>query len=186
MNEPSNPRAFAQGTGHVFTIVGLVLMLGGCCIGSFSGLFQGEQLDEFANFAEWVRRSPRGQLLTGINIIVTGAVGLAMITFGIGLQQERRGSGTGAVITAGVLAMAWWGTTIASLIYVVTAGSASFGGTIPVVFRLIVQILLAVGATVLVLLAAAARRNLKLNPPPPDEPVTQAFLDELRSKRRHM
>jgi hypothetical protein len=165
-------RSLARGSGYVFQAVGLALLLGGCCLGPLVGYFQGEQDLDPHTFVDWLRYSPPGQLLTGINIIVSAMTGLALVVFGLGLHQERRGSGTGALIAAGALALNWWVTAIAAVLYA------------PSILRIAVSLLLAIGATLLFLLAGAARRELKLHPPPPDEPVTEEFLKQLE-RRRH-
>jgi len=165
-------RSLARGSGYVFQAVGLVLLLSGCCLGPLVGYFQGEQDVAPRTFVEWFRDSPPGQLLTGINIIVTGLAGLALMVFGLGLHQERRGSGTGALIATGALALNWWATAVAAILYA------------PSILRIGVSLLLAIAATLLFLLAGAARRELKLHPPPPDEPVTEEFLKQLE-RRRH-
>lgn len=162
----------ARGSGYVFQVVGLVLLLSGCCLGPLIGYFQGEQHLDPHTFVEWVRYSPPGQLLTGINIIVTALAGLALVVFGLGLHQERRSSGTGALAATVALALNWWATTIAAILYA------------PSILRIAVSLVFAVGATLLFLLAGAARRELKLHPPPPDEPVTEEFLKQL-DRRRH-
>lgn len=184
-NPPENPRAFAQGTGHVCTIIGTILMLGGCCIGSFSGIVQGEQAEAPHDLIAWVRQSPVQQLLSAMNIIVTGAGGLALLTFGIGLQQERKSSGAGATITAVALALVWWGSTVGTFYLAFTAPVASAWGVVGTVLRVVMQLAIALGSTFLVLLTASAWRNLRQNPPPPDEPVTEEFLQELAARRRH-
>ena len=136
------------------------------------GYFQGEQDLAPQNAAEWLRNSPAGQLLTAANIITSSLAGLGLMVFGLGLHQERRGSGTGALITTGMLALCWWATAIAAI------------AVAPSVLRIALSVLLAAGATLLFLLAGAARRELKLHPPPPDEPVTEEFLRQFQ-RRRH-
>jgi hypothetical protein len=100
--------------------------------------------------------------------------GLALAVFGLGLQQERRRSGIGAVITTGLLMVGWWATTVAVVLMS------------PSIVRIGVHILLAVGATFLFLMAITAERVLRLHPPPPDEPVTEEFLAQLARKKHRV
>ncbi|MEP0841280.1 MAG: hypothetical protein HRF43_01055 [Phycisphaerae bacterium] len=169
---PSSPRALARGAGYVFQVVGLVLLLGGCCVGPLVGYFQGEQDRPPDSVGQWLRSSPPGQLLTAVNIITSGLAGFGLLVFGLGLHQERRSSGTGAMMVTGLLAASWWTTAVAAILVA------------PSLLRIPVNVLLAAGATLLFLLAGAARRELKLHPPPPDEPVTEEFLKQLE-RRRH-
>lgn len=183
--ETSNPRAFSQGCGYLFTIAGLILLFGGCCIGSFSGLLQGQQAAVPQSFQAWLRQSPTGQLLTGMNIVVSGAAGLALLTFGVGLQHDRRGSGLGAMVTTGALAFCWWATTAGTAVLLVKDWSRGEGVSAGLVARVVIQLAVSIVVTGLFLLAGAARRTLRLYPPPPDEPVTKEFLAQL-ARHRHL
>jgi len=171
-NKHDDARAFTRGTGFIFQIVGFAMMLGGCCLGMLIGYLQGEQEHAPANIGEWVRQSPPGQLLTAINIIISGVAGLALMVFGVGLQQERRRSGIGAVICSGLLALGLWATTVAAAVWTHS------------VIRVLIGLVLAGAASFLLFLAIGAARELRLYPPPPDEPVTDAFLAQF-ARRRH-
>lgn len=153
-------------------IAGLVLMLGGCCLAPVVGYFEGEIDTVPRTVSEWLSHSPPGQVLTAINIVVNAVAGLGLLVFGLGLHQERRGSGVGAMIVSGLLAASWWATGIAACLVA------------PSILRILVNLLLAVAGTLLFLLAGAAHRELTLHPPPPDEPVTEEFLKQL-DRRRH-
>lgn len=168
---PRYPRAFAQGTGFVFQIVGFILMAGGCCLASLSGWIQGEQVRAPGSVVEWVRQSPPGQLIAAVNIVVTALAGLGLVVFGLGLHQERPGSGGGAVATTVVLTVSWWATTAAAIL------------AAPSPTRIALNAALALGATLLLVMALAARRELQVHPPPPDEPVTEEFLKQFERRR---
>lgn len=167
---PPNPRAFAQATGFVFQIVGMILLCGGCCFGPVVGWFQGEQPAAPADVAAWIRNSPTHQLLVAACIIANGVAGLALAVFGMGLQQERKSSGTGALIAACVLSAVYVGCAVVAIVT---------GMSLP---RIAVHVLLAGGTVVLVLMASAARHTMQVHPPPPDEPVTEAFLRQFDRK----
>ncbi len=164
------PRAFVQASGVVFQVAGLVLLLGGCCIGSFSGLIQGRQATAAADMMTWLRESPTGQVLATFGIVISGVAGLALMVFGLGLQHARRRSGLGALVTTAVLAVTWW--SLAVLQFVMSFSIAA----------MIVQLLLAVAATILFLLAGAAHRSLRMIPREPDEPVTAEFLSQFERR----
>jgi lysylphosphatidylglycerol synthetase-like protein (DUF2156 family) len=167
----ADPRAPVRGIGFLFQTVGLILLLGGCLIGGFSGLIQGEQDYLPLTAGEWFRQSPPGQLLAAINIVVTGVAGLALLVFGLGLHQERRTSGIGAVITTAILALTWWATTVAAILLAPSAP------------RIVLYVLFAGAATILLLLAIRAARLLRRYPPPPDPEVTREFLDQFSRRR---
>ncbi len=166
------PRGFVRGAGYILQIAGVMLLLGGCCLGSFSGLIQRPQDQSPASAVEWFRRSPPAQLVTAINIVISGVAGLALLVFGLGLQQERRRSGIGAMIATGLLAAGWWTTAIAAVFLHLS------------IMRILINVVFAVGATLLFFLAGGAERTLRLHPPPPDEPVTDEFLAQF-ARRRH-
>ncbi len=168
--QPTNPRAFAQATGFVFQIVGMILLCGGCCVGPIIGWFQGEQAAAPPDVAAWLRDSPPQQLLVTACIVANGVGGLALAVFGMGLQQEQPSSGTGALVSAGALATVYVGSAVAAIV---------LGLSLP---RIAVHVLLAAGTLVLMLMAGGARRTMQLHPPPPDEPVTEAFLRQFDRK----
>jgi hypothetical protein len=170
---PGDPRAFVRGVGLVFQIAGMSCLLGGCCIGSFSGLIQGPSV-EASGFRQWLTQSPPGQVIAAVNIVVTCLAGLALAVFGMGLQHERAGGAVGAAVTTGVLALSWAVTTTASFL------------AAPALLRILLQLLFLAASVVLFLLALAARRELQLNPPPAaaEEPVTPEFLEQFDLHRR--
>lgn len=92
-----HPRAFAQGTGVVFQTAGLVLMLAGCCIGSFFGLVQKADRAALQGdaprtvFSAW-RSFETHQKLAAISVFATCVGGLGALAAGIGLQWDRFGS----------------------------------------------------------------------------------------------
>lgn len=140
------------------------MVLSGCGLGAISGLVQGELSVVPRSAHEWLTQSPPGQVIFAINVVVTAVAGLALMVFGMGLQQEVVRSGNGAVLATVLLAAGWWATTIAAIVWA------------PTFFRIALNLIMAGAATFLVLLALAARRELRLNPPPPPEPVTPEFL----------
>src|SRR5690606_37269051 len=166
------PRGFVRASGIVFQAAGGILLLSGCCIGSLSGLLLRAQDILPLTAREWFLDSPPGQVLTALNVVFSAGAGLALLVFGLGLQHERRGSATGALITAATLALLWWLTLLAAIIWA------------PSVVRILVALLLVLLATALFLLAGAARRENRLHPPPPDEPVIPEFLEQFK-RRRH-
>lgn len=169
---PRDPRTFVRGSGLILQVVGLVLVLGGCLIGSLSGVLQTQQARPAMTAREWFVGSP-AQVLTALDILLSTAAGLALLTFGLGMQHERRRAAVGAMIAAGGLAVVWWASTLAALLLA------------PSALRVAVNALFALAATVLFLLAGAAHREARLHPPPPDEPVTPEFLAEIERQRRH-
>lgn len=149
-----------------------MFLAGGCCIGSLSGLIQGEIDATPRNMAEWLTQSPPGQVIAAINTVVTAIAGLALMVFGVGLSTERRGSATGAVITTLILVLSWGTTTVAAII------------AAPSPLRILANLCFAAVSLWLLLMALSARREMRLHPPPPDEPVTPEFLAEFDDRRR--
>jgi hypothetical protein len=149
-----------------------VFLAGGCCIGSLSGLIQGEIDATPRNVVEWLTRSPPSQVIAAINTVVTAVAGLALMVFGVGLTNERRGSAGGAVIAAAVLTLSWGSTTLAAIL------------AAPSVVRILANLFFTAVSTWLLLMALAARREMRLHPPAPDEPVTPEFLAQFDTKRR--
>ena len=170
--EPSrDPRAFVRGCGLILQVVGLALMLGGCVIGSLSGVLQPQQERPAMSAGEWFTHTPPGMVLTALDVVLTTAAGLALLTFGLGMQHERRRATMGALVATAGLALTWWASTIAALLLA------------PSILRITINLLFALASTVLFLLAGAAHRETRLHPPPPDEPVTPEFLAEIERQR---
>ncbi len=171
--EPS-PLAFVTATGFVFQIVGLILAFGGCCLWSLSGKFEAPQATPVDEMADYVA-STAVQLNTTsmVGLVVTFVAGIGLLATGMGLQGEHPSSGRTAMAVSGALAVAWWACAIA---FGVIGGA--YG-------RLLLAVLLAVGATLLFLLAGNSARLLRLHPPPADRSVvTDEFLEEQRQRRK--
>jgi hypothetical protein len=168
-----DPRTFVRGAGFIFQAVGLIFLLGGCCLGSFSGLVQGRIDVVPANFSQWFTQSPPGQVIAAINILTTVLAGLGLMVFGIGLQHERLSSATASVVTTALLAACWCGTSIAAILLA------------PSILRIALTLLFSGVSIWLLLMALAARRELRLHPPTQvDEPVTPEFLAQFETSRR--
>src|SRR5262249_32252694 len=150
-----DPRTFVRGTGFVLQVAGFILLFGGCCIGSLSGWIQPEQPQAAVTTGEWFKKSPPGFVLAAGETALTGAAGLALVAFGLGLQHERRGSGRGAVAATACLAGVWWTGLVLAVILS------------PAVGRILINLVFAIAFTVLFLLAGAANREFRLHPPPP-------------------
>ena len=166
---PSLPRAFAQGTGVVLQTVGMILFLSTCCVCSLTSLWdpgasRGETVENFRRGGPGLvtlRTLPQTPAQTGYMLLVmfTTVGGLALASFGLGLQAERRRSAWGALATTGVM--------LASLL---AGGVALWAGGAPWAVRAWHAGLLLVVAA-LAGFCAAALRQVMADPPPPDVDV---------------
>jgi hypothetical protein len=155
---PDSPRAFAQATGLVLQLVGIILTLGTCCWWSFAGLTQ-QQLrpaSQPASLGDIVSAANALQIWSMSAVCLSFAGGLALAALGLGLQAEKRRSGTIAAWTAGAGATFWFAYFGFALTH-----AAGVGRLIWIVLMLLVWGLCAV-------LSVISADELKRNPPPAD------------------
>lgn len=154
------PRAFTQGVGTVFQVVGVLLFLTmtfSCC---GSGLLSREWATQPHFASEGLRLSSGEPPVYSVGRAITICMfcgvffGIACAAIGLGLQAEHRGAPAGAVLVAGAallffLAHAWF-----AVVYIHAA---------------LITVMLAVAAVtfgVLFGLAVAAFREMRRTPPP--------------------
>ncbi len=167
-----NPRAFSQGTGYVLQIVGLILMLSGCCVCSLLGWYQDESDVPINSPADYFAQPNLPLALAALNLFASFAGGIGLLGAGIGLQGDRPNSGRIAMWITGLLALTWWATAVAHLLL-----TKSIPGTITAV-------VLAAGCTFLFLLAGNSARVLRENPPPEDlHAVPPDYVDPLTDRK---
>ncbi len=158
-------RAFAQGTGVVLQIVGVVMFLLSGCVCATSGLWDPvpsrgqvyEQLDQGQTFNSQVtdlidRPAAAGAMIT---VMFATVGGLALAGFGLGLQSDQPRAAWGAMITAGVLLGA-----------LVLAGAGLWIGHASWAARLW-HGGLTLCVTVVVIFVALALQQVRADPPPP-------------------
>jgi hypothetical protein len=160
------PRAFTQGVGTVFQVVGVLLFLtaGFTCCGS--GLLSREWATQPQFASEGLRLSSGALYSVGraITICVFCAVffGVACAAIGLGLQAEHRSAPVGAVVVTGV----------ASLFFLAHAWFAiAYIHVTLITLVLITTSLLFLG---LFALSFGASREMRRNPPPPGHEVLPA------------
>jgi hypothetical protein len=169
---PAPPvRAFAQGTGVLLQVAGMILFLHSCCICSAAvqwdkpptrGQTQ-RQLDELArddrqqDVLLTIRRSldEPGKAGRTLTVVLTTVGGLALAVFGLGLQSDKPRAAWGAVIAA----MAW-------LLALLGTGVLLWWGDSSWTMRLWHAALLLTSA-VLVGFTIVALRQVRRHPPPP-------------------
>lgn len=176
-DEPAaSPRAFAQATGLILQLVGIVLTLGTCCWWSFTGLTQKKLSPDSqpASLGDIVSAADALQIWSMAAVCVSFAGGLALAAIGLGLQAEKRRSGTIASWTAGAGAAFWF----AYFAYALTH-SAGIGRMVWIVLMLLAWGLCAV-------LSVISADELKRNPPPPDLGKAPADLKPDRLIDREM
>ncbi len=178
-----SPRAFASATGFVFQIVGMVYILGGCCLWSLAGRFIDRPeparswwaADGAANQLEGdepVREaSDAVQLASAAAVIGTFIGGLALLAFGIGIQAERLSSARWGTASAASLAAVWI-VVVGAWIYSARDWAGGLWG-----------IVMTVANVVLALLAAESSRVLRGHPPEPDAPLDAAFVAQFEQRR---
>jgi len=172
--DPPCPRAFATTTGLVFQIVGIVYVMVAGGYWLISGRIQAPATYPVVSLSDYISH-PQNILLaaTTANILVAVAGGMAMVAFGVGLQGERRRSGTGAMIVAAVVATVGLMTIV---VYIVWG---------PAWCRAAVTAVHVIVACVLFLLAGESALVLKQHPPPKDQnTVDDAWLAEYERQRR--
>jgi hypothetical protein len=155
------PRAFTQGVGTIFQLVGglLFLALMFTCCGS--GLLSREWATQPHFAAEGLRLAANQPPVYSVGRAITICMfcsvffGIACATIGLGLQAEHRRAPLGAVIVTGV----------ASLFFLAHAAFA-----IAYIRSPLIIVLLGAGAVVfpaLLVLGVGAMREMRRNPPPP-------------------
>lgn len=152
------PRALAQGTGLVLQGLGGVLFLTTCCVCGTTGVWDPippvSVIEQQSPVAGWADDPGRAGLM--LLIVSCSVGGLALAGFGLGLQSDRRGAATGALVSIGLF--------IATM---TLAGAGIWTGDAAFVTRLwhggLSLILLAT-----LVLVVAAWRQVRANPPPPN------------------
>ena len=162
------PRAFTQGVGTVFQLVGGLLFLGlmfTCC---GSGLLSREWATQPHFATEGLRLEPNQPPVYSVGRAITICMfcgvffGIACAAIGLGLQAEHRSAPLGAVIVTALASMFFVAHAAFAIAYVRSA--------------LIVVLLIAVAVAFPVLLALAigALREMRRDPPPPGHEVLPA------------
>jgi hypothetical protein len=159
-DDSPSPRAFAQASGVVLQLVGVVLALGTCCWWTFAGLgAPAEPVDASAvprTFAEQWRAADASRLWGMFAVCVSLVGGLALAALGLGLQAEKRRSGTAATWVSTVGALFWF----VYFAYALTHGAG--------VGRLAWCVLMFVAWGLCAVLSIISADELKRHPPPPD------------------
>ncbi|MFQ5494268.1 MAG: hypothetical protein ACE5EX_02710 [Phycisphaerae bacterium] len=166
-----SPRAFAVGTGFVFQSVGMVFLLGACCLGSLSDRLVKPADDPGVRWVDYLRGEEMPAAVATIALATTLIGGIGLIGTGIGLRGERPGSGPAAVVVTTIMTAVYcW----ASVVLTLKAPSLAAGLTATV---------LALLSTGLLILALRSAWVLRRFPPPQDQNVvTDEWLDQ---QRRH-
>jgi hypothetical protein len=162
------PRAFTQGVGTVFQLVGGLLFLAltfTCCA---SGLLSREWATQPQFATEGLRLEANDPPVYSVGRAITLCMfcgvffGIACAAIGLGLQAEHRSAPLGAVIV----------TAVASLFFLAHAAFA----IAYIHSTFIIVMLVAAAGTFLVLLAlgVGAWREMRRNPPPPGHEVLPA------------
>lgn len=170
------PRPLARGTGLVLQIVGGVLFLGACCVCSSAGLWdpvmsRGEAAEHAQAAAlptDW------GRVGAMLLVMFTTIGGLAMLVFGLGMQQDRpRATGPALISVAALCAV------------LVASGTMLWSGSGPWALRLVAAVLLLVMLPLLGL-CIAAWREVRNDPPPAGHNILppDADIDALKAEAR--
>jgi hypothetical protein len=169
--EPPNPRGFAMATGAMFQSIGCILMLGGCCLWSFSPRLVAPDADPpEAWIGHFVDRGSAVAWTVGVVVSFIG--GLALAAVGMGLQGERPSSGRLSVIVTALLAVVF-----AAIAIVLVVREDRWGvATIPLI--------LAGGMALLLLFALRSTYLFKRYPPPAHTEATDEIMEEIRRKRQ--
>lgn len=158
------PRAFAQGTGVLFQVVGFAMFVSTCCVCSAAGRWEApsrgatiEKLKQDEPLVITLRRMFDEPGAAGLMLTVSFATvgGLAMMVFGLGLQSDKPNAAYAAVATCALLTMMLLGA--AACLWIGESGWVS---------RLWNHALAAVTMTLLGF-AIAALRQIRRDPPPP-------------------
>ena len=147
------PRAFTQGVGLVFQVVGVLMFLAMMFVCCGSSLLN----KDFATQSDLTRLAWHGysaQRALSIALFVGVFFGVALAGIGLGLQSENRAA---PILAIGLTAVA----TVFWLIHLLVAAQAA--GSI--LFSIIAAALMAIFALLLAL-AIGAAREMRRNPPP--------------------
>ena len=178
----SAPRAIARGTGILLQTVGTALFLSTCCVCSLAGRWdpvlshdvvmeqqrQGTITDwSLADLAAQPHRA--GMMLMAMFMTVGG---LAFLVFGLGMQSEKRGSATGALLTA-----------LLALLILAVAGAGLWIGSAAWAARVWHALMALVVLAITPLIVASWRQMLR-DPPAPDLYDVPADFDVDAYKRQ--
>lgn len=173
---PPSPRAFAQASGLVLQVIGVILALGTCCWWSFAGLTD-ERIRPTSqpdSLRDIVRASDGSRLWSMSAVCVSFVGGLALAALGLGLQAEKRRSGAAASAVAGMGALFWF----AYFGYALTYGAG--------IGSLVWSLLMLVAWGLCAVLAVISADELRRNPPPADLGKAPADLKPDRLIDREM
>jgi hypothetical protein len=160
-------------TGQLCQSVGIFFLFGSCCLWSFSGRLVEPASAPATRWADYLAGDRLPAAILTINVATTLVGGLGLLAVGIGLHGERRGSGAAACIVTGSMSLIHGASCVALTI---RAGAALAGVTAGI---------LALFGLVLFMLSLHSAALLRRYPPPADQNVvTDAFLEEYRSRRR--
>jgi hypothetical protein len=171
-SEP-HPRAFVTATGFALQGAGLVFLAVAAVYWLISGRVQKLADGRIDRLADYFATPNLG--LTAITGLVLAAVcgGLAMITFGLGMQGEMRRSGIGAMVVAGAMTLIG----VAAAAVFLAAGPDWMGSGVAAAWTLV--------SGILFLLAGNSTSILRRFPPPKDQNVVDdAWIQEYHRKRR--
>jgi hypothetical protein len=169
------PRAFATATGVAFQVAGIVYLLLG--LGYFVVMSAIERKGAAGIPSESAHgifdAGRRVEALSAVLVLTCLAGGLALATFGIGLQGEQRRSGVWGMVVSGGMSL------IGAALCV---GFLYFG---PSWFRVGAALMFALVNGVLFLLAGHSAAVLKAHPPPEDQSIVDdAWIEAYRRERR--
>lgn len=172
------PRAvFAETSGMVLQIVGMLVSLGGCCFWSLSGLAQAELPDAGAEPSRWFRSAELPQIMVALETFASFAAGLGMFATGVGMSAGIRRSAAGGMAASGLFALVWIaGTVVRALSFDSLASGLS----------VLISLALAVVGIVLFLLCGAAHSDIREHPRPPDDSAAPPETDSLYASAREM
>ncbi len=175
-SSPPSPRAFAQASGLVLQLIGVILALGTCCWWSFAGLTD-ERIrptSQPESFGDIVRAADGSRLWSMSAVCVSFVGGLALAVLGLGLQAEKRRSGAAALAVAGAGTVFWF----VYFGYALTHGAG--------VGRLLWSVLMFIAWGLCAVLSVISADELKRHPPPADLGQAPADLKPDRLIDREM
>ncbi|MCC6580319.1 MAG: phage holin family protein [Phycisphaeraceae bacterium] len=169
------PRAFAQGVGLLLQTCGVLMFLTTCCLCASSFLWDpirspGEAVDQTPRDLQRLSQSPRviawrdlasdpgknGLMLTIVTMTVGG---LALASFGLGLQADRAAASLGAMLSAAAMTLV-----------LLAAGAGLWLGEASPATRLGHGVVFALVA-ILLAFTIGAWRQVRRQPPPADVDV---------------
>jgi hypothetical protein len=170
MNEPSSPspaaaphpppRAFTQGVGSVFQLVGgtMFLVLATICCGSSLLSKQTAERHDLTRIG-WGQRGDgavkySAQRAISVALFVGVGLGVAVASVGLGLQATHRSAAVGAVLVTGFGLLFW-------LVHLVFAAQVMGSISLSVIAGGMVVVFAVLSA-----LGVAAWREMRTNPPP--------------------